>query len=152
MNDIDYLVDVMGYEYNSKGGHITVKFNSGWITRRKFLNVIAEYDRKCSLSGKEVKVGQTGVYFSIKKRGYTRYWVSQIALNQALAGDFKRDDGNESEFVKTLLNYLKECDGERKELHEQDAHLRECIREVKFKQSKLGKRVSATHRLLELVS
>ena len=33
----DKLKEILNYEFNSKGGWVTVKFESGWITRRKFV-------------------------------------------------------------------------------------------------------------------
>ena len=153
MGKQDTIKDIVSYEYTRDGGYITVKFESGWITRRRFRNIVYDYPRKDALSGKEIPAGQTGIYFQIKKRGYTRYWISQTTINSALAGDYKSiQEDDKTPLVKEIMNFLDDCKNEKIQLDKEDRNLRAALREIKFKGSKLGKKMSAAHQLLELVT
>lgn len=148
------IIDILGYDFDKKqGGTIVLKFNNGWITKRKFTNVIIEHTpRKCGLSGKEIPIGNTAIYISIKKQGFPRYWLSQESVNSALSGDYKEPEDTSPDIVKVLLGFLSDCKDEHKEMIKEDKGLREALANLKFKKSKLSKKMTAAHQLLELVS
>lgn len=146
------IIDILGYDFTSKGGTVILKFNNKWITKRKFTNVIVEHEKKCALSGNIIPVGNTAIYVAIKKLGYNRYWLSQEAVNKALSGEYHEKVDTSPCIVKALMSFLTQCEGERKEMIKEDKELRAALANIKFKNSKLGAKMSATHKLLELVS
>ena len=123
----DKITNILGYESTKTGANVILKFKT-WITRRKLITKVLEHPKKCSLSGREIPVGSVVYYVSIKKRGYSTYWLSQEAVNEALNGEYTK----KSEAM--------------------DADLREALANIKYKNSKLGAKMGATHKLLELVS
>ena len=152
------ITNILGYESNKTGANAILKFNSGWITKRKLTNVITEHVKRCALSGKDIPVGVVCYVTQIKKRGYSTYWLSQEAVNEALNGEYSKKAKSADEekepvaIVETLLVYLDELQCERKEMIKEDKELRAALANIKFKNSKLGAKMSATHKLLELVS
>jgi hypothetical protein len=147
------ITDILGYEFTKTGGTIVLKFSNNWITKRSFMNVLIEHTpKKCALSGEEIKVGNTAIFIQIKKQGFTRYWLSQESVNKALSGEFHETPDNSPDIVKALLGFLDGCGKERKEMIKEDQSLREALANLKFKNSKLSKKMTAAHQLLELVS
>ena len=146
------IIDILGYEFTRNGGTVILKFSNNWITKRKFTNVIVEYEKKCALSGEVIPVGNTAIYVAIKKLGFNRYWLSQEAVNKALSGEYHEKVDSSPDIVKALLGFLTDCENERKEMIKEDKELRAALANIKFKNSKLGAKMSATHKLLELVS
>ena len=153
----DKITNILGYESTKTGANVILKFKT-WITRRKLITKVLEHPKKCSLSGREIPVGSVAYYVSIKKRGYSTYWLSQEAVNEALNGEYtKKSEAVEGEklpvdIVESLLSYLDVLQDERREMVKEDADLREALANIKYKNSKLGAKMGATHKLLELVS
>lgn len=54
--------------------------------------------------------------------------------------------------MKALRTFIDECQSEKRQLMKEDENLREALRELKFKNGVVGKKMSAAHQLLELVS
>ena len=149
----DRITDIIGYDFTRNGGTIILKFKSKWITKRSFKNVLIEHTpKKCALSDKTIPVGNTAVYIAIKKQGYGRYWLSQEAINKALNGEFHEKPDDSPDIVKALLGFLDNCGKERREMVKEDQNLREALANIKWKNSKLSKKMTSAHKLLELVS
>lgn len=147
------ITDILGYDFTRNGGTIILKFNNKWITKRSFKNIIVEHKPKeCALSGDTIPVGNTAIYIAIKKQGYSRYWLSQKSINDALNGDFHEKPDNSPDIVKALLGFLDDCGEERREMVKEDQNLREALANIKWKNSKLSKKMTSAHKLLELVS
>ena len=152
------IINILGYESTKTGANVILKFNSGWITKRKLTNTLTEHVKKCALSGKDIPVGVVCYFVQIKKLRYSSYWLSQEAVNEALNGEYtkKAESADEEkppiDIVTTLLCFLDTLQDERKEMVKEDADLRAALANIKFKNSKLGAKMSATHKLLELVS
>ena len=146
------IVDVLEYDFTPNGGMLTLKFDDGWITKRKFTNVRVEKSSKvCALSGKTIGIGHIACYVSIKKAGYPRYWLRQETINEALVG-VSTNNINQKPIVKAILTFLDECKEIRKKSSEEEKVLREGLQRIKFNNSQTGKRMTAAHKLLELVS
>ncbi|AUR94291.1 coil containing protein [Vibrio phage 1.193.O._10N.286.52.C6] len=149
MSNIDKVVD---YEVGKEGGHITLQFKSGYVTRRKCYNKQDTVSRTCDFSGVEIKPNEIFIYVAIKKRGFSRYRLSLNAVNRCLSGEDFTEINYVSETHKQLENFMQECRTQRKQFNEEDRNLREAIREIKFKNSKLGKQMSAARHLIELIT
>ena len=147
----DKIVDILDYEYTNNGGYVTVKFESGYTTRRRFNNIRFDKHKRCSITGNIPKEGTLGIHFSIKKRGYSRYNITMESVNKLLTGEPVIDE-NESEIGKALTAYMTLLKKQRRKCEEQDRELREALRKIKFKNSNISKRMSATYKLIELVS
>lgn len=149
MANIDKVVD---YEVTKDGGYITLQFKSGFVTRRKCYQKQDTLKRFCDLSGIEIKPNEIFIYVAIKKRGFSRYRLSLTAVNRSLSGEDFTEISYVSETHKQLEKFMQECRTKRKELNEEDKALREALREIKFKNSKLGKQMSAARHLIELIT
>ena len=74
------------------------------------------------------------------------------SINRSLTGELFTESRYVSEVHRHLELFMEECRTERKVLNDQDKDLRQALREIKFKNSKLGKKMSATVRLIELIT
>ena len=146
------IVDILGYEATKYGAQITLKFNCGFSTKRKCINTVLDHDKTCALSKKTILKGQVAYYVAIKRTGFTRYYLSQEAVNQALNGEYREDPDTSEQIVKDLLKFLEKCQSERSAMLKEDKDLRDALKAIKYKNSKLGVVMSATNKLLELVS
>lgn len=144
------IVDVTNYTYAKDGGTITLKFDNGVTTRRYCVNTSYTYPRVCSLSGKEIPPNEICTRVTIKKSGYGQYVVKASVITEALRGKFKKvDEGNT--LVKELRRFLDDCHNEKIQMNKRDAELRQALREIKFRSSKLGVKMSKANQLLEVL-
>ena len=148
----DTLTEILQYEYDTTGGYVTIKFDSGYTTRRKFHNRISNGEKVCSLNNNKIPEGLPYISVSIKRKGYPTYLLSQLSVNEALLRKGGEVEEEPVDLEQALLQYSKTLSKERRELEKQDSNLRKALRELKFKQSGLGQRCSATNHLLELIT
>ena len=148
----DALIEILQYEYDATGGHVTIKFDSGYTTRRKFHNKISDGEKICSLSNNKIPEGLPYISIGIKRKGYPTLHVSQLSVNEALLRKSGEIEEEPVDLEKALLQYNKQLSRERRKLEEKESGLRKALRDIKFKQSGLGQRCAATSRLLELIT
>jgi hypothetical protein len=146
------IVDITNYDYQKEGGRITLKFDNDKVMRRYFTNTVYDYPRICSLSGKEIKPKEVCVRVTIKDKGYGQYLIKSSVVSAALQGKFKKVQEESDPLVKELRRFLENCAEEKVVMNKKDRDLRQAIREIKFKASKLGVKMSKANQLLEALS
>jgi hypothetical protein len=146
------IVDITNYDYQKEGGRITLKFDNDKVMRRYFTNTVYDYPRICSLSGKEIKPKEVCVRVTIKDRGYGQYLIKSSVVSAALQGKFKKVQEESDPLVKELRRFLENCAEEKVVMTKKDRDLRQAIREIKFKASKLGVKMSKANQLLEVLN
>lgn len=144
------ITDIKTYDFTKYGGTITLKFNNGVTTKRNFSNVRNDFECKCSLSGEVIPTSETCLRVTIKKQGYGRYYLKNDTVSKAIKGEFKVVD-EKAPLVVELRKFLNTCADEKVLMDKQDRQLREALREIKFKKSKIGVQMSKANQLLEVL-
>ena len=145
------IVDVTNYDYAKEGGRITLKFSNGVTMRRYFTNVVYDYPRICALSGKEIKPKETCIRVTIKDRGYGQYVIKNNVVSQALRGEYKKLDNEADPLVVELRKFLDQCHNEKVIMDKKDKDLRQALKDIKWRNSKLSVKMSKANQLLEVL-
>lgn len=133
-----------------KSNHITVKFESGWITRRKCHTRTTPVSCVDHLTGETIEPNEVHYMFAIKRHGYGTYRLKVHHVEERVSRKYLQV--YEDSLQQELSDFINKCKDRRKGLDNQEKCLREGLREVKFRRSNVGRQLSVANNLLELIT
>lgn len=148
----DKIVKILDYDYTKRGGYVVLKFESGWTTRRKFINVIfTEYNR-CAITGNLLQKGGKGIYINIRRKGYSRYYISNEWVSKLMTDDVEIFEELETPLTRELKHFINMLTKKRKTLDDEVNEVKKILNKFKYEKEKIGRKLSTAHKLIELLT